>query len=86
MSDGAIVTEATLTQNAAILDYLNTHGEIDKKIAMKICDCDRLSARIYDLRHRYGANIVTDRREKKNRMGHRVSYAVYKLVREDCPF
>lgn len=83
---GTLANESTLNQNAAILEYLKCYGEIDRRTALRICECDRLSARIYDLRHRYGANIVTERREKKNRMGHRVSYAVYKLVEGDCPF
>lgn len=60
-------------------------GVIDKPMALTICDCDRLGARIYDLRHDKldPMNIVTERRQKYNRFGHLTSYAVYVLVKEE---
>lgn len=73
---------ATRTQNSEIRAHLIRYREIDKPTAMEICDCDRLGARVFDLRHDPIApmNIVTVYRIKKNRYGHNVRYAVYKLV------
>lgn len=81
---GALINETTLTQKIAIRAYLLEHGFIDKKIAMQICDCDRLGARIYDLRHDEvdPMKIRTVKKGKKNRFGHHVRYATYELERE----
>lgn len=72
----------TMTQKAVIREHLLRHGWIDKPTALSICDCDRLGARVWDLRHDPVApmNIVTDYKTKKNRMGHTVRYAVYRLA------
>lgn len=71
-----------INQNQIIRAHLLTHGWIDKKTALAICDCERISARIYDLRHKYDMNIVTEIKEGKNKLGHKIRYAVYRL-RED---
>lgn len=75
----------TMTQTAAIREHLLRHGWIDKPTAFAVCDCDRLGARVWDLRHDPVApmNIVTDYKTKKNRMGHTVRYAVYRLAEEE---
>ena len=78
---GTLTNETTLTQNNMIREHLLHFGEIDKKAALMICDCDRISARIWDLRHIYGMNIETVRVTKKNRFGHAETHAIYKLVR-----
>lgn len=72
----------TMTQKAAIREHLLEFGIIDKPTALYLYDCDRLGARVWDLRHDPVApmNIVTDYKTKKNRMGHTVRYAVYRLV------
>jgi len=81
---GALVNETTRTQEAAIRRHLMEYGWIDKPTAMELCDCDRLGARIYDIRHDKDdpLNIVTEQRTKKNRYGHAVNYAVYRLEEE----
>ena len=79
---GTLVNETTRTQNAAIQEHLLEYGEIDKPTALEICDCDRLGARIWELRHRYGMNIRTEHKTKKNRFGHTTRYAVYRLIKE----
>jgi hypothetical protein len=62
------------------------YGRIDKPTALELCDCDRLGARIWDLRHDPidPMDIVTDYAEKTNRFGHSVRYAVYRLQREEA--
>lgn len=81
---GGLTNAATTSQCAAIRAHLIEHGVIDKPTALAVCDCDRLGARVWDLRHDPVApmNIVTDYAEKKNRFGHLVRYAVYRLVKE----
>lgn len=74
-------SDTVRTQNAAIRAHLLQYGEIDKRTALEICDCDRLGARIWDIRHSSDnpLEIVTEYEEKKNRFGHLTRYAVYKL-------
>ena len=79
---GTLENKTTITQNAIIRAHLLTHGWIDKKTALAICDCERISARIYDLRHEYGMDIVTDLVTGKNRFGHSETHAVYRLRKE----
>ena len=78
---GTLNNEQTRTQLSAIRAHLLEHGFIDKPTALEICDCDRLGARIWDIRHDPvdPLNIVTERRTKKNRFGNTVEYAVYRL-------
>lgn len=76
---GTLNNETTRTQLSILREYLILHREIDKPTARRLCDCDRLGARMYDLRAE-GMNIVTVRMTKKNRLGHPTTYAVYRLV------
>ncbi len=77
-----LANETVRSQNAAIRAHLMRYGEIDKPTALAICDCDRLGARIWDLRRdaKNPLNIVTEYAEKKNRFGHTARFAVYKLA------
>lgn len=78
---GTLANETTKSQCRAIRKHLLEHGEIDKPTALSICDCERLGARIFDIRHdpKDPMSIRTERRTKTNRYGHYVSYAVYVL-------
>lgn len=59
-----------------ILDYLRKHGTITPDEARIYCrKCERLAARISELRME-GHNIVT---LDKDSEGNRVNYAIYKL-------
>lgn len=77
----SLLNLATSTQLREIRRHLKRHRWIDKYIAMAICDCDRLSARIWDLRHDPvdPLDIETVYVEGKNRYGHYVRYARYHL-------
>lgn len=81
---GTLVNEMTGTQLREIRHQLETFGWIDKSTALEICDCDRLGARIWDLRHDPvdPMNIETVMKTKLNRFGHTTRYAEYRLVRE----
>ena len=72
----------TMSQLSAIREHLEEHGWIDKPTALEICDCDRLGARIWDLRNLFGLPISTEIRAKRNRFGHEVRYAVYHLEKD----
>lgn len=76
--------ETTRTQKHIIREHLLAYGQIDKPTAMRICECDRLGARIWDIRHDPDdpLPIATKRVTKKNRLGHPKTYAVYELRRE----
>lgn len=80
---GTLRNETTLTQLAIIREHLLRYGAIDKHTALNICECDRLGARIWDLRHDREApmQIETKRVTRKNRLGHPTTYAVYVLQR-----
>lgn len=76
--------DATRSQLRAIRERLLRVGWIDKRVALELCDCDRLGARIWDLRHDPldPLPIVTETQEKINRFGHTVRYARYMLRRD----
>ena len=66
------------SQCKAILFYMKEVGPITAKIARQLCGCERLAARIHDLR-RKGIPIKTTPHEYINTIGHKVRYAVYSL-------
>ena len=70
-----LINKTTTTQCAAILAHLQSGQAITTKIAMQICDCERLAARIKDLRSK-GHNILTTIIYKG-----RVKYASYSLIK-----
>lgn len=72
------------TQCKIILVWLKERGAITAKIARRLCGCERLAARINDLR-RHGIPIKTDMRSYINRKtGKPVRYAVYSLEVKDA--
>ena len=81
---GTLKNETTRSQIAAIRRHLVRYGCIDKFTALFICDCDRLGARIWDLRNDPDEplDIVTDYGVKKNRYGHKTRFAIYRLRKE----
>lgn len=82
---GTLINETTRTQLQAIRRQLETEGWIDRDKSRELCECDRLGARIWDLKHDPVApmNIQTVMRKKKNRFGHTTNYAEYRLVKEE---
>ena len=66
------------SQCKLILFYLKEKGKITAKEARQLCGCERLAARILDLRKK-GIPIATDYNTYINKRGHLVRYAVYHL-------
>ena len=70
-----------MTQCERILRHLEDHGSLTQAEAMQEYGIMRLSARIWDLRHR-GHEIRQEMVRDKNRYGEPVSFARYTLEGE----
>ena len=73
----------TDSQCKMILVYLKEKGSITAKDARQLCQCERLAARINDLR-RKGIPIRTETKTYRNKHGYPVRYAVYRLEDTTC--
>lgn len=71
------------TQMSEILAYMQAGNRITSMQAIEMFGATRLSAIIFDLRNKYGYNIITHDRVGKNRYGGTVTYAEYELIKED---
>ncbi len=82
---GTLVNETTTAQLANIRAHLERYGVIGAREARDLYGCERLGARIWDLRHMPdgGMNIRTERVKTKNRFGQRCIYALYYYDREE---
>lgn len=66
-----------------ILCHLKSKGSITTKEARALCQCERLAARINDLR-RNGIPIRTETKTYINKNGYPVRYAEYILEDRKC--
>ena len=73
----------TDSQCKMILFYLKEKGSITAKDARQLCQCERLAARINDLR-RKGIPIRTETKTYMNKHGYPVRYAAYRLEDTKC--
>lgn len=71
------------SQNKMILFWLKENGSINAKEARALCQCERLAARIDELR-RMGIPIRTKMRKYINDKGRLVRYAEYRLEDSKC--
>ena len=69
-----------MNQKQMILEYMRTHGSITQIEATRELGCTRLGARIWDLIHKDGYNIVVETVTEKNRFGKPVSFARYRMA------
>ena len=60
-NDEYINEESNESQCSKIILYIKEHGSITAMEALNLCGCFRLSARIHDLRHKFGWNIISER-------------------------
>lgn len=67
-----------MTQNDRILNYLHDGGSITDSEARDLFGCNRLSARIYEIKA-LGFDVRKTMESGVNRFGERVSYARYWL-------
>ena len=65
-----------------VLLHLQEHGYITSWDAIQLYGATRLSAIIYNLRHNYNLNIITEEIPFKDRYGNSSDYAKYILVKE----
>ena len=71
-----------LSQGKMVLQHLKEHGSITSYEAIKLFGATRLSAIIYDLRHKDGYNISSSMKKVTTRYGYKTQVAVYKLETE----
>ena len=71
----------TRSQCGLILAHLQSGKTITNKVARKLYGCERLGARICDLR-KAGHDIETHSIKFINRYGHHGKYAEYRLKRD----
>lgn len=62
-----------------VLNYMKTYKTITTYEAFKYCGCSRLSARIWDLRNKYGYDIGTKPRKVRTPDGIMTSVNAYYL-------
>jgi hypothetical protein len=67
------------SQKEMIVAYMKEHGSITPLEAQRELGCMRLGARIWDLIHKDGLNIVTESVAVKNRFGKDTVVARYRL-------
>ena len=68
-----------MTQLNQVRLHLEEHKSITSLEAINLYGATRLSAIIYDLRHKNDLKIETIKRTTKNRYGNTVNYAEYTL-------
>lgn len=68
-----------MNKHAAVLAWLRTHSSISSMEAIENFGATRLSAIIWDLRHKRGLNIETVMVDGKDRFGNAMKYARYCL-------
>ena len=66
------------TQTEAILAHLKSGKTITPMDALNLYGCMRLGARIFDIRA-MGYNVFMELKSVRNRFGHTVNFAQYKL-------
>lgn len=71
------------TQNDLVLKYLNEKGSITAYESYAELFVTRLSARIYNLKHKYGCEFEEEWITKKNRYGQTVTFKKYILKRKE---
>ena len=75
-----------MTKIKAILLHLQQYGSITSWEAIKEYGATRLSAIIFNLRHKYNLNIVSEMVEFTDRYGTPTKYAKYVLVKDEDKF
>ena len=72
--------EQKLTKKEAIRRHLEKHNGITSKEAFELYGETRLSATIYELKHRNNLNIISEDTKVKTRYGKNVCVTTYKLA------
>ena len=72
-----------MTQNEMIIKYLNEHGSITTYESYSKLFITRLSARIFEIKHKYGIDLEEEWVTKKNIYGKICSFKKYILKRKE---
>lgn len=72
-----------MTQNEMIIKYLNEYGSITTYESYSKLFITRLSARIFDIKHKYGIEFDEEWVTKKNIYGKPCSFKKYILKRKE---
>lgn len=72
-----------MTKTEAVRKHLENHGRINSLQAIKKYGATRLSAIIYNLRHRYGMTIINETKQCRDRFGNKVRYDDYVLIKKE---
>ena len=72
-----------MTQIGKVVQHLERYGHITSVEAFNLYGIMRLSARINDIRRKYGYKLRSELVCGKNRDGSRVRYSVYHLDKDD---
>lgn len=75
--------EHKMSQTEMVLEYLKEHGSITTWESYSKLFITRLSAKIYDLKHKYGYEFDEEWITKKNRYGNTCSFKKYILRKEN---
>ena len=67
------------SQVSLVFNHLIEHGSISDIEAYDQYGIRRLSARIWDLRHKFDLNIISTPESGKNRFGKKINYTRYTL-------
>lgn len=66
-----------------VMRHLQERGSITSMEAIELYGATRLSAIIFNLRHRRGMKIESVMTDGRDRYGNNVTYAVYKYAKKD---
>lgn len=77
------MTKNKITKTKAVLQHLEEFGNITSWEAIKEYGATRLSAIIFNLRHKYNMNIVNETIDFVDRYGSHSSFAKYILIKDD---
>lgn len=71
-----------MNKTSRVLQYLKENGSITSWEAIQEFGATRLSAIIFNLRHKYNLNIISERIEFTDRYGYKSSFVKY-ILKED---
>lgn len=72
-----------MSKTKAVLLHLEEFGSITSWEAIKEYGATRLSAIIYNLRHKYKLNIISEKVEFIDRYGEKSNFAKYVLIKDE---
>ena len=72
-----------MNKTQKVIEHLNLYGSITSLEAIDLYGATRLSAIIFNLRHRYNLDIISESVEFIDRYGSKSSFAKYILKKEE---